>query len=75
MYYPDNSYDNRGKLVEVGDRVCYNFQGEIEIGTVEKIQFDDNLRPLGFLIKPDTIRSKSELSKVKRSKNLMVIYE
>jgi len=33
-----NFYDGRGTLIKVGQRVAYNFSGEIAVGTIESIK-------------------------------------
>lgn len=74
-----NLEDNRGSVIEVGKLVCYNFSGQLAIGIIEKI---NKARYSGYTFhikrlhpKADHTWQKSDVSKVKDSKSIMVLFE
>jgi hypothetical protein len=67
--------DNRGTEITVGATVCYNWQGQIGFGTVEKIVKDIYHVKRLFPQPPHSGYTWKSVSKVTSPKNLMVIFE
>lgn len=74
--------DNRGNLIEVGSKVCYNLSGEIAMGIVEKVahgvKTDYGMYTKKALIKVALqypVRLRGNISKVRFPRNVMVVFE
>jgi hypothetical protein len=73
--------DNRGTELEIGQTVVFNFSGEMGIGTIIKLDTRPSRR-YDSMSETITIErtfpsgwSSNKISKVKSSKNVMVIFE
>lgn len=77
--------DNRGTEIEVGQTVCFNYQGQVALGVVEKIiprerNYGGTMRGDGHnfhvnRLYPNPKVGKTGRSIVRHPENLMVIFE
>lgn len=69
-------------MVVVGQKVCYNFSGQLAIGVVEKVNKNSKARHSGYTFhikrvypKLDSTWHPNDISKVKDAKSIMVLFE
>lgn len=71
--------DNRGTLIHVGSRVCFNLSGQIAIGKVESVR--EAVKDDWHYVRRASIKvlqehpNAGQVSEVKDPKNVMVVWE
>lgn len=75
---PGPFLDNRGAVIEMGQRVAYNLSGQVALGQVRSVGVSHRYSRVGPLIKVELLHDAAgqhagHISKVTNEKNLLVL--